>query len=151
LKLSTLQSLKKKIKMTVLFSIQLIVFIVFVMLTEKSDALSSYYIKTIAGMGSVSGFGFSGDNNAATSSQLNFPSGVWVSSTGDAFLSDASNNRVRLVSKNGIISTVVGNGGYSSGGDKGPATSAGLLFPVAVWRSPALIMYISESSGKSSV
>ncbi len=129
------------------FSIKLVAgIIIFVILSDKSDALSSYYIKTVTGLGLSGGTGFMGENIASTSSTLNYPSGVWVSTSGDAFISDSGNCRIRKVS-DGIISTVAGSGGVSSGGDNGRATSVGLLFPVAVWLSPNGFMYISESTG----
>ena len=78
-------------------------------------------ISTIAGTGTL---GFSGDGGPATSAKLNFPWGVAVDGTGNIYIADSYNNRIRKVSSTGIISTVAGNGiaGYS--GDGGPATAA---------------------------
>ena len=54
------------------------------------------------------------------------PAGLAVDSSGNLYIADAANQRIRKVSANGIITTVAGNGiaGYS--GDGGPATSAAL-------------------------
>src|SRR5262249_56399756 len=60
---------------------------------------------------------------AATSAQLNNPSGIAVDSGGDIYITDGG-NRIRKVS-NGVIATVAGGGTVSSG-DNGQATSAQL-------------------------
>jgi uncharacterized protein (TIGR03437 family) len=83
--------------------------------------VSGGIITTIAGNGT----GFGGDNGPATSAQLDLPSGVAVDSTGDLYIGDARNGRVRRVS-NGVITTVAGNGTPGSSGDNGPATAAQL-------------------------
>ena len=53
--------------------------------------------------------GFSGDNGPATSAQLYGPMGVAVDSTGNLYIADSGNDRIRKVS-NGVITTVAGNG-----------------------------------------
>ena len=71
--------------------------------------------------------GFSGDNGAATSAQLNNPHGVAVDSAGNLYIADSGNLRIRKVS-GGVITTVAG-GGSSAFFDTGPATSAQLWDP----------------------
>jgi len=44
--------------------------------------------------------------------------------SGNLFIADVNNNRIRKVSGNGIITTVAGNGNFDFTGDGGPATSA---------------------------
>jgi len=87
-------------------------------------------ITTVAGIGNH--LGFSGDSGPATSAMLNKPYGVAVDASGNVFIADSTNNRIRKVSPSGIISTVAGNGKQSYSGDGGPATSAELNFPTAV-------------------
>jgi uncharacterized protein (TIGR03437 family) len=82
-------------------------------------------ITTVAGNGSI---GFSGDGGPATSATLGFPLGVAVDGAGNIYIADAFNNRVRKVSKAGVITTVAGNGFPLFSGDGGPATSAGIAF-----------------------
>src|SRR4029077_7598601 len=79
-----------------------------------------YVISTIVGNGSP---GFSGDGGAATSAQLNLPGGIAVDSSGNLYIADGGNHRVRKLS-NGIITTVAGNGTAGYTGDNGAATSA---------------------------
>ncbi len=78
-------------------------------------------ISTIAGNGTM---GFSGDYGLATDAEFHYPSTVALNYSGQIFIDDAYNNRVRMVDTNGIITTVAGTGvpGYS--GDGGPATAA---------------------------
>src|SRR5213593_4017849 len=54
--------------------------------------------------------GYSGDGGPAINAQLNFPRGIAVDSAGSLFIADTSNDRIRKVSADGIITTVAGNG-----------------------------------------
>lgn len=83
-------------------------------------------ITTVAGNGS---FGFGGDGGQATAAQLNQPSAVAVGSSGNLYIADSGNSRIRMVSPRGTISTVAGTGTQGCSGDNGPATSA----QIAVW------------------
>ena len=76
--------------------------------------------------------GYSGDGGQATSASLNTPTGVAVDSSGNVFIADGGNQRVRKVTPTGIISTVAGNGTLGYAGDGGPAASAELNVPVGV-------------------
>jgi sugar lactone lactonase YvrE len=86
-------------------------------------------IATVAGNGT---FGYSGDGGAATNAELYAPEGVTVDATGNLFIADFGNNRIRKVGANGIISTVAGNGTNGYFGDGGAATNAQLYAPFAV-------------------
>ena len=58
-------------------------------------------ISTVAGNGTM---GYSGDGGAASSAELNFPTGVVVDSAGNIYLGDYGNNRVRKIAAfTGII------------------------------------------------
>ncbi|MEW6556281.1 MAG: carboxypeptidase regulatory-like domain-containing protein [Elusimicrobiota bacterium] len=76
--------------------------------------------------------GFSGDGGAATSAQLNFPSDVAVDSSGNLYIADSSNHRIRKVNTSGIITTVAGTGTAGYSGDGGAATDAKLNQPMGV-------------------
>jgi len=97
--------------------------------------------------------GFSGDGGPATNAQLGPPVGVLVSfglhgtavsRSGDLFIADAYNNRVRKVSASGIITTVVGNGTPSFSGDGGLATNAQLRVPSGVAVDGAGNLFIAD-------
>ncbi|MFI8192701.1 RICIN domain-containing protein [Streptomyces sp. NPDC085946] len=88
-------------------------------------------ISTVAGTGAA---GFRGDGGPATAAQLNLPLSVAVDRTGDLYIVDYRNQRVRKISTDGTISTVAGTGTAGYRGDGGPAVSAQLnnLHGVAV-------------------
>ena len=70
--------------------------------------LTTGIISTVAGNGTP---GFSGDGGPATSASLETPNGVAVDTSGNLFIADKSNSRIRRVdATSGIISTVAGVG-----------------------------------------
>jgi sugar lactone lactonase YvrE len=95
-------------------------------------------ITTFAGSGGIypSAGGYSGDNGQATDAGLYEPTQVAFDASGNLFIADFKNNRVRKVNTTGIITTVAG-GGLNSYPDGGQATNAiftnpnGLAFDVA--------------------
>jgi sugar lactone lactonase YvrE len=86
-------------------------------------------ITTVAGNGVV---GYSGDGGTATSASLANPCCVAVDNSGNLFIADCGNNRIRKVNPNGIITTVAGNGMAGYSGDGGAANNASLYSPVDV-------------------
>ncbi|MEV5136703.1 SBBP repeat-containing protein, partial [Streptomyces syringium] len=72
-------------------------------------------ITTIAGDGQA---GYISDGGPAIATRLNTPWGVAVDRSGNVYISDHGNHRVRKVTTNGNITTVAGNGtaGYVSDG-----------------------------------
>jgi sugar lactone lactonase YvrE len=84
-------------------------------------------ITTIAG--SASGPGFSGDGGPATNAQLNNPAGAAVDASGNVYIADAINYRIRKIDASGIIRTIAGTGAASYSGDGGAATAAALDYP----------------------
>jgi sugar lactone lactonase YvrE len=84
-------------------------------------------ITTVAGNGID--HGDLGDNGPATSASLS-ASGVAVDGSGNIYIADGGNSRIRKVSADtGVITTVAGNGNFGYSGDDGPATSASLDEP----------------------
>src|SRR5579872_2546095 len=88
--------------------------------------------------------GFGGDGGSATSAQLNWPAGMAVDASGNLYIADTGNQRVRKVDTNGVITTVAGNGAFGHTGDGGPATSA-QLNPGAVAVDSSFNLYITDS------
>ena len=101
-------------------------------------------ITTVAGTGTP---GFSGDGGPATGAQLNAPWSATPAAAGGFFVADQNNNRIRLVSASGSISTVAGVGASSGrfAGDGGPATSAVLSVPANVLEDVAGNIYVADT------
>src|SRR5439155_5949633 len=68
----------------------------------------------------------------ATSAGINRPQGMAFDSSGNMYIADTFNNRVRKVTTGGIISTIAGTGLPGFSGDGGAATSAKLNEPTSV-------------------
>ena len=102
---------------------------------------TSGIISTVAGNGT---FGFSGDGGPATDASLNFPSDVSVDGSGNIYIADMNNGRIRKVDTSGIISTVAGNGTFGFSGDGGPATDAKLFTPRGVYVDGSGVIYIVD-------
>jgi sugar lactone lactonase YvrE len=88
---------------------------------------ASQQITTVAGNGTL---GYSGDGVPATSAEICYPYAVFVDGSGDLYIADSDNQRIRYVdfsTKN--ISTVAGNGIGGFNGDGIAATSAKLYIP----------------------
>ena len=99
-------------------------------------------ITTVAGNGSP---GYSGDGGPATSAQLGNFSGVAVDGSGNLYIAEYGNNRIRKVTA-GIITTYAGNGASGSLGDGGPAALAQLSNPSGVTADFAGNVYIGDSN-----
>jgi RHS repeat-associated protein len=99
-------------------------------------------ITTVAGNGT---FGFSGDGGPATDASLNGPLGLAVDDSGNIYIGDTANGRIRKVDTNGIITTVAGNGTSGFSGDGGSATVASLNRPVGLSVDNSGNIYISDN------
>ena len=103
---------------------------------------STGIISTIAGNGSAS---YGGDGGLATAAALNIPTDIAINGQGNIYIADSANNRIRMVNAStGIISTVAGNGSIFFGGDGGPATSATIWNPGAVYIDGKDNIYIAD-------
>jgi len=100
-------------------------------------------ITTVAGRG-VAGFG--GDNGPATRASLNEPTGVTVSASGNLYIADYGNHRIRMVpAAGGNITTVAGNGTVSFSGDNLPVDRAGLGTPQRVVTDSDGNLYLTDT------
>jgi hypothetical protein len=106
-------------------------------------------IYTVAGNGTS---GYSGDGGAATSAKLdlntntNISVGVAVDASGNIYIADIGNNRIREVAAStGKIATVAGNGSSGYSGDKGPAINAKISQPEALALDLSGNIYIADT------
>jgi sugar lactone lactonase YvrE len=95
-------------------------------------------ISTFAGGGTQLG-----DGGPATEASI-IPVAVAADATGNVYIADAIDGRVRKVDANGIITTIAGNGKTGFSGDGGPATQANLNGPVGVAVDAAGNLYIAD-------
>jgi trimeric autotransporter adhesin len=89
--------------------------------------------------------GYSGDNGLATSAQLAAPTGLAVDSSGNLYIADANNSRIRKVAA-GVISTFAGTGVSGYTGDNGPATQALIGAPAGLAVDSSGALYFADLS-----
>ncbi len=107
------------------------------------SSLPPGYITTIAG-----GTTFVGDGSQFTSATLG-PANMAMDSSGNLFIADWANNRVRRVdARTGVVTTVAGNGSIDLNvNDGGPAVAASLAHPAGVAVDASGNLYIADGSG----
>jgi NHL repeat-containing protein len=111
--------------------------------------LSTGAVSTVAGV--VTSYGYNGDNQLATSATLTNPSDVAADASGNVYIADTGNCRVRKVdAQTHFISTVAGSGTQTSSvkcaytGDNGQATVATLNGPTNIALDSAGYLFIAE-------
>jgi sugar lactone lactonase YvrE len=108
---------------------------------RKVDA-GTGLISTVAGTGIA---GYNADGIPATSAQLNEPRGVALDSSGNLYIADLLNHRIRKVDAGtGLINTVAGTGTAGYNGDGIPAASAQLNAPQGVTLDASGNLYIAD-------
>ena len=91
--------------------------------------------------------GYNGDDQLATNARVNFPCGLFVTDDEHVLFADCLNHRVRMIDRNGIISTLAGNGVGGFNGDGQLATSASLYYPSSVFQYKNEI-YITDTDNQ---
>jgi len=114
-------------------------------------------ISTVAGSGSQ---GSSGDEGPAKSASLSAPRGLAVDGGGNLFIADTGNHKIRMVTSDGVIHTIAGQGGAGQGGagqggtgqggagfsgDGGAALSAQLNSPAGLFPDGSGDVYVADS------
>jgi sugar lactone lactonase YvrE len=88
---------------------------------------------------------FAGAGTLGPNDWLSDPQGVAVDLSGNVYIADSANNRIRMVAPTGVIATIAGNGVVGYNGDGGAATNARLNYPVAVAVDSGGNFYVSDS------
>lgn len=122
-------------------------------ITVAGISIPSGDINTIAGTpqtscSSPTGNPACGDGGPATQATFNQPTGLAVDSSGNIYIADFADNRIRFVSNtSGLISTIAGTGTACPTepcGDGGAATAATLDGPFDVVVDPATNVYVAD-------
>ena len=103
---------------------------------------TSGVMTTVAGTGVAS---FSGEGGAATNARIYSPNGVAFDASGNLYIADTGNNRIRKVDTNGIITTVAGKSSAGFSGDGGAATNATLYNPYGITVDTNGNLFIADS------
>ncbi|RYE20786.1 MAG: hypothetical protein EOP51_17095, partial [Sphingobacteriales bacterium] len=106
-------------------------------------------ITTVAGTGVA---GFSGDGGLAKNAQLNIPrgalTGIAVDATGNVYIADTFNQRIRKITvTTGIITTLIGNGTPGFSGDLGLAANSFIADPEGIAVDAAGNIYFTDQYG----
>src|SRR6185436_15315895 len=104
-------------------------------------------ITTVAGNGLI---GYSGDGGPAINASFNSPDSVAVDATGNLYIADTFNHRIRRVTPQGIVTTVAGSEfGGALLGDNGPANRASLNQPRGIAVDGGSNLYIADSGNNA--
>jgi uncharacterized protein (TIGR03437 family) len=110
----------------------------FLRIAPGASAAGNYTIATIAGSDWV------GDAGPATNAILIQPEGVLADGSGNLYIADAGDHRVRRVASNGVIETLAGTGIRGFSGDGGPAAQAQLNAPYGLALDGQGNLYIAD-------
>lgn len=108
--------------------------------------LSTGTITTVAGTGAAD---FSGDNGPATAARLVQPYSVYMSSRNNLYIADFGNNRIRVVTTDGMIHTIAGSGLFGFVPGSGPALDARLGGPTGVCADAAENVYFTDGGNSA--
>ncbi len=111
----------------------------------RKITIATGIITTIAGTGVGS---FTGDGGLATAATIYSPWGIAIDASGNIYIGDRTNYRVRkITASTGIISTICGTGVNTSTGDGGLATAATINDPGSLFFDTVGNLYITEIVG----
>jgi sugar lactone lactonase YvrE len=107
--------------------------------------IASGTVTTVAGNGVQ---GFAGDGGAATAAELDTPAGIAVAASGAVYIADTHNQRIRMVSIGGTITTIAGTGIAGYAGDGASAKAAKLSNPRGLVATTAGGLLIADSNNQ---
>ncbi len=102
-------------------------------------------ITTFAGTSTA---GLSGDGGPASGAQFSSPQGLAVDASGNVYVGDSNNWRIRKINTSGVISEFAGNGLWAVSGDGGPALQATVWFPLGVLEDSNGNIFTTEAIGR---
>jgi sugar lactone lactonase YvrE len=112
----------------------------------RKVTIATGVITTFAGVNNTPGF--TGDNGPAAAAQMNNPTAASFDASGNLYVTDQGNQRIRKIDTNGIITTIAGNGVAAFAGDLGDAKSASLNSPGEIAIDPLDNLFIADTSNQ---
>jgi len=112
----------------------------------REVTIATGVITTVAGVNNTPGF--TGDNGPPTAARMNNPAAAIFDASGNLYVTDQGNQRIRKIDTSGIITTVAGNGVAAFAGDLGDAKSASLNFPGEIAIDPLSNLFIADTSNQ---
>ena len=96
-------------------------------------------VSTLAGGGSMGAFA----DGTGTAARFNLPTGVATDVSGNVYVADQRNNRIRMITSAGVVTTLAGGGSLGSYAD-GTGTSARFSSPNGVAMDVSGNVYVSD-------
>ena len=100
-------------------------------------------ITTFAGIQDT--LGFNGDGGPATAARFTHLFGMCIDKCDNVFVADRENERIRVVTTAGIVTTIAGTGASGYSGDGGPATAATFMEPENLCIDKNSNLYIADN------
>ncbi|GHG60019.1 NHL repeat-containing protein [Streptomyces griseocarneus] len=113
-------------------------------MTSNGSSTAAYPDGTIVTTAGTGAAGFISDGGPAAGTPVSGPNGVAVDRSGNLYIADTGNHRVRKVTPAGIITTVAGTGQAGFVSDGGPAVATRLYHPTGVAVDGAGNLYIAD-------
>ncbi|MEU7965477.1 hypothetical protein AB0D09_18650 [Streptomyces sp. NPDC049097] len=89
--------------------------------------------------------GYGGDHTPAVHTSLHHPHALAVDGAGNVYVADTYNNRIRMISGDGVVRTLAGTGTAGYNGDGIPAQQAQLNHPCGIAVDSAGTLYIADT------
>jgi trimeric autotransporter adhesin len=89
------------------------------------------------------------DGSPANQGLLRLPQGIFLDSTGNGYISDTGDNKLRYVNvQTGVINTMAGTGTQGFSGDSGPAQQAELDAPNSLFVDSSSNIYVADTGNQ---
>ena len=99
-------------------------------------------VSTLAGFPGSKG----GVDDSGTNARFTHPAGLAVDGAGNLYVADAGNNRIRTVTRDGVVGTLAGPLTNSAGGSMdGASTNASFYFPMALAVDGSTNIYVTDT------
>ena len=112
----------------------------------REVTIATGVITTFAGVNNMPGF--TGDKGRLAAAQMNNPAAAIFDASGNLYVTDQGNQRIRKIDTSGIITTAAGNGVAAFAGDLGDAKSASLNSPSEIAIDPLDNLFIADTSNQ---